>query len=235
METTNNLFNAKLDEMSDLIYLNYVYKSNEDKDEYKNNKPKLIKKKKKIYCELMKLTDKLETSLEKRNKERELNELLKVEKILEMIKENIIDKSIVVFLNFTRTINLLLNLIEFYDKRLFELTGLISKGNNAIQRNDDINKFQRDEIYLMIISIRAGGVGISLHDKNNVRPRISITSLSDNDFDITQAFRRIFRLGTKTDVKQYILIIDTPLDIRIFDNFVRKSNNMKLIHDGKLS
>ena len=151
METTNNLFNAKLDEMSDLIYLNYVYKSNEDKDEYKNNKPKLIKKKKKIYCELMKLTDKLETSLEKRNKERELNELLKVEKILEMIKENIIDKSIVVFLNFTRTINLLLNLIEFYDKRLFELTGLISKGNNAIQRNDDINKFQRDEIYLMII------------------------------------------------------------------------------------
>ena len=82
----------------------------------------------------------------------------------------------------------------------------IRGGQKVDDRQDIIDAFQRDEEHVLVINTAAGGTGISLHDINGNRQRISLISPTFNVKDHLQALGRIHRNGAKSDAIQKILV-----------------------------
>lgn len=167
--------------------------------------------------------------LKKRNQLRQLCEMIKInhknfiDKILDLQKE----RSIVIILNFIKSINLI-------SKRLSEINlkhNIITGETNQKDKIKYIEEFQNDKIRIIILSIQLS-VGISLHDLNGLYPRCSFISLSDNLVDIKQSLGRICRLNTKSFVEQYFLIVKDSIEEEILKNYYRKDENMTILLDG---
>jgi superfamily II DNA or RNA helicase len=139
-------------------------------------------------------------------------EILKVPKFVELTQKYLqAGKYIVWFLNFKDTKDLLtqkllqvpqlltLNDIDFID------------GSNSPEDRERIRKeFQDDSLKVLICQIRAGGVGISLHDIIGNHERVGLISPSWSAIEMQQATGRLYRAGAKTNVKQRIVYCKPP-------------------------
>lgn len=129
------------------------------------------------------------------------------EKIEELLGEK---KSVVVFVNFRETTDALL--AQFPD-----VPSVVIDGTKTGQkRQEEIDKFQRDEAYLAIVQFQAGGAGISLHDVRGSRPRASILNMTFSITDTLQALGRIDRAGAKSDTEQFILVAAGTYEEEVF-------------------
>ena len=64
------------------------------------------------------------------------------------------------------------------------------------------NHFQRNEIHVVIANIQAGGVGVSLHDPEGQRSRLSIISPTFSAADLRQALGRVHRSGGAASIQK---------------------------------
>jgi len=158
---------------------------------------------------------------------KQLIELLKAKLIL----NNIIDSynngaSIVIMFNYTFSIELMYKILKQknYDCEIIN--------GNTNNKDEIINKFQNDKLRILIINIKAAGVGISLHDITGKHNRISFISPSESIFDLQQALGRIYRTGTKTNTIQYIVTIKNTIEENVYYTYIKKLINMNKILDG---
>lgn len=158
-------------------------------------------------------------------------EMLKVPLFEELARdayEN--NNSVVIFVNFRETIELLL-------KRLAGLSeiGVIQGGQTDFERSMQCLGFENDVKRLMICSIQAGGTGLNLHDKTGKHPRVSLISPTFSAIDFRQCLGRIHRAGAKSPAVQKIIFAENTVEMRVCKLVRKKLNNLDLINDDELN
>ena len=163
---------------------------------------------------------------------RRKSELLKVPLFVQMM-EDLYDegKSVVIFVNFEDTVNAI---VERLPKRFKEQLAYIVGGQDANVRQRDIDDFNADKKRVMVANIKAGGVGISLHDLNGNFPRASIVSPNFSAFELVQALGRVWRQGGKTKSYQNIVFAAGTIEERACRRVNFRIGNLSSLNDGDL-
>jgi superfamily II DNA or RNA helicase len=162
-------------------------------------------------------------------------EMLKVPLFVEQI-EDLFDegKSVAVFVNFTDTIyaiNRRLNKM----KKFKGLIGYVIGGQNAKDRQRDIDDFQEDRKRVILANIAAGGVGISLHDIRGQYARAAVISPTWSHINFQQCLGRIWRAGGMSVSLQRIIYAAKCIEETICRKVQDKLSCLNALHDGDLS
>lgn len=154
-------------------------------------------------------------------------ELVKVPLFVDMIEEAREQGfSLVVFVNFTETINALSNRLN---------TNCIFDGKTPdIVRNKNVELFQNNDEKIILINIQSGGAGLNLHDLHGNNPRMSIISPTYSPTHMRQALGRIWRDDAKTKSIQRIVCVANTVEERVCQSVKQKLNNLDLLNDGDL-
>lgn len=132
------------------------------------------------------------------NKARQNLEIIKIPIFEDNIREYLDNNySVVVFVNFTRTLMTLSN--------IFKTDCLLYGDLSTIQRDKNIEDFQSNKSRLIISNIKIGSEGIDLNDKNGNYPRVSLISPCFSAIKLTQALGRIYRTDSKSPALQRII------------------------------
>jgi len=154
-------------------------------------------------------------------------ELLKIPTFIELTEDYISNNySVVIFVNYTDTLKLL--------SEKLKTNVLIYGGQSAKERDENIQKFQNDEARIIIANIKAGGIGISLHDLHGKHPRVSLISPTQSATNLIQALGRIHRSGGKTKSLQRIIFAANSPEENISKMLFRKLSNLSLLNDGTM-
>lgn len=161
-------------------------------------------------------------------------ELCKVPLFVEMV-EDLFDegKSIVVFVNFTDTVEAITSRLDKC-KKLKGLIGYIIGGQNEKIRQQDIEDFNADKKRVLIVNISAGGAGISLHDLNGNFPRASIVSPNYSAYQLIQALGRIWRQGGLTKSFQRVVFAAKTIEEKACRMVQFRINNLSSLNDNDL-
>ncbi len=193
---------------------------------------------KEIESEYKKLAIELKTIKDKKNKDKinpltitmrthQKIEILKIPTFIELTHDYIQNKfSVVIFVNYTQTLKTLADLLH---------TNSVVYGEQTQEdRNRIIEEFQENKTNIIIINIKAGGIGISLHDIYGGHPRISLISPPWSSLDLIQALGRIHRAGGKTKSLQRIIYTANTIEEKIADKLKIKLDNVNSINNGDL-
>jgi SNF2 family DNA or RNA helicase len=152
-------------------------------------------------------------------------ENLKTPTMIEIAKGFIEEgNAVAIFVNFTQTLRTI--------GEALNTTNFIFGEQTLEERDANIKKFQDDKEHIVIANIKAGGLGISLHDTHGNYPRVSIVSPSWSAQDTLQAIGRVFRAKTKTAVRQRIVYCNNTIESSICELMKDKINNIALLNDG---
>ena len=165
---------------------------------------------------------------------RRKSELLKVPLFAEMV-EDLYDegKSVCIFLNFEDSIDALRARLT-KTKKFANTIGYIVGGQHADQRQRDIDAFNSDTKRIMIANIKAGGIGISLHDLNGKFPRASIVSPNFSAFELVQALGRVWRQGGLTKSYQVIAFAAGTIEEQACRRVQARIDNLSTLNDADL-
>jgi hypothetical protein len=134
-------------------------------------------------------------------------EMLKVPTfVLQAMEELWNNRSVVIFVNFTETLEQIFkDMDDFVQNDCESFIAVIKGGQTSADRKYNINAFQTDKARLLIANIKAGGVAVSLHDLNGNFPRTSFISPTWSSIELKQVLGRIRRAGAKTSTRQRII------------------------------
>lgn len=154
-------------------------------------------------------------------------ELYKIEIIIDLTHQYIENNySIVIFVNFHNTLEMLSNLLDtkcvVHGKQTFE------------ERKDNIKRFQKNIDKIIICNISAGGQSINLHDVHGDHPRVSLIVPSYSSTQLVQALGRIHRAGSKTPATQRIIFCSNTVEEHIGKKLKEKVNNLSSLNDNDL-
>ena len=135
--------------------------------------------------------------------------------------------SVIIFVNFIDTLNVISGHLN---------TQCLIYGEQKIEdRQANIDSFQSNTSKLIICQIRAGGIGIGLHDVHGGHPRVSLINCPESATDLKQALGRAARSGAKTPVFQKIICAaNVSHEKKTMDNVNRKLDNLSAINDGDI-
>ena len=102
------------------------------------------------------------------------------------------------------------------------------------QRQQIIDDFQAGRSKVILVSLQAGGAGISLHDVNGIAPRQSLISPSYSAVDLVQAIGRIWRAGSHSKATQRIVYAAGTIEEEIAGSITAKIANIETLNDGDL-
>jgi superfamily II DNA or RNA helicase len=194
-----------------------------DSDEIKKEYEKIAEKVEKYKKE----GDKSKFIIAKLQSEFRNIELLKIPTFIELANDYIENNfSVVIFVNYTDTLKML--------GKNFKTTSLIYGGQSLSERDKVIKDFQDDKTRIIIANIKAGGVGISLHDINGNYPRVSLISPTQSATNLIQVLGRIHRSGGKTKSLQRIIFAENTPEDDISKMLFRKLSNLSLLNDGDM-
>jgi superfamily II DNA or RNA helicase len=155
-------------------------------------------------------------------------ELLKVPAMVEMTQDAVAeDNSVVIFVNFEETVQQL--------ARQLKTECIIHGGQSAVLRQYYIDQFNADKERIIICNIRAGGVGISLHDLNGRYARMALISPSYSAQDLVQALGRVHRAGGKTKSIQKIIFAAGTIEEQVCQNVNEKLQMLNTLNDGDMN
>lgn len=135
--------------------------------------------------------------------------------------ENIIeqDKKVIVFTNFTKTLEMVL---EHFGKKAVRLDGSMSQR----ERQESVDKFQNDDnVKVFVGNIKAAGTGITL----TAGEAVVMNDLSFLPSDHSQAEDRAYRYGQKNNVLVYYPIFDNTIEGIIYDILRKKKNIFEIV------
>jgi hypothetical protein len=159
---------------------------------------------------------------------RQESELLRVP-ILADLTDSLLDegRSVVIFCNFRNSLDALLS--------LFSKSGsMIWGGQSTEEREEMISDFQSDKTNVMLCQVQSGGVGVSLHDENGVRPRSSLICPTYSAIDLKQALGRIHRAGAKSKAVQKIIFAAGSIEEQVMKKVRAKLKNIETLNDGDI-
>lgn len=154
-------------------------------------------------------------------------ELLKVPTIALLAKDFMAEgNSVAIFVNFEDSIQELMKILK--------TNCVVKGGQKEINRQKNIDDFQSNKEHLILCNIRAGGVGISLHDLHG-RSRMSLISPTFSARDLLQALGRIHRAGAQSPARQRVIFAADTIEEAICETINAKVHNMNALNDGHLS
>jgi superfamily II DNA or RNA helicase len=154
-------------------------------------------------------------------------ELLKIPTFVELANDFLHDGfSVVIFVNFTQT-------LKSIAKLLFTKC-LIYGEQSDTERQTNIDNFQSNKERLIVCNIKAGGVGISLHDTDGKHRRVSLISPCWSSIDLTQALGRVHRAGSISKSLQRIIYAANTVEEKIADKLQQKIKELNSINNGDL-
>ena len=155
-------------------------------------------------------------------------ELYKIEIIIDLISQYKENKySIVVFVNFNKTLDMLSNLLD--------VKCLVHGNQTFEERKKNIKNFQKNKERIIICNIAAGGQSINLHDETGDYPRVSLIVPSYSSTQLIQALGRIHRAGSKSPATQRIIFCSGTVEEHICKRLKDKVNNLSSFNDNDLS
>lgn len=158
---------------------------------------------------------------------RQKAELLKVPILVELAEDLLAEgKSIVVFISFNKTIELLQKYLK---------TDCIIKHQDAEERQKNIDDFQSNKSKIILCNMMAGGTGLSLHDLEGGHPRVVLLSPTYNAVDMRQALGRAHRAGGRSPVLQKLIYAAGTVEEKVCAKVQTKLNNIDIINDLELS
>jgi len=153
---------------------------------------------------------------------RMLAESFKIPDLVEMAEDLVLEgKNVVIFVNFSETVQALCQNLG---------CDRIEGGQLAEERQEAIDKFQRDETHVLVVNIAAGGTGISLHDTNGKRQRVSLICPSFSAKNHLQTLGRIHRNGAKSDAIQKILVAHDSIEEAVMKAIGQRLTNLNILH-----
>lgn len=158
-------------------------------------------------------SDSLTVQFTKLTKVRQIIADEKIQATIELC-ENMLeqDKKVIIFTNFTNSLNLLM---EKFGKMAVKVDGSCSK----IQRQNAVDEFQNNEkIKVFVGNIKAAGVGLTL----TAAEAVIMNDLSFLPSDHSQAEDRAYRFGQKNNVLVYYPIFDNTIEGIIYDILDKK-------------
>lgn len=192
---------------------------------------------------IQKIYDEMEMELEAlKNKEKDDNEnqltiLLRARQKVELLKipvfveqaQDAIEEghSVAIFVNFNET-------VKSISEKL-ETNCLIWGSNKEGERDKNINDFQSNKSKIIICNIKAGGIGISLHDLEGNNPRMSLISPTWSAQDLLQTLGRVHRAGGKSKSIQKVIFCADTVEEEICNKVKAKIENIHTLNDGDLN
>jgi superfamily II DNA or RNA helicase len=180
---------------------------------------------------------KLLTNRIKRDKSSELTailrarqqiELTKVPLFIELIEDGLENgMSVVVFLNFTET-------IQAISKRM-KIDCIFDGKTKDEVRLKNVEDFQDNNQRVILINIASGGAGLSLHDLKGGHPRLALISPNYSAVLMRQATGRVWRDDAKTKSIQKIVFVAKTVEEQVCKNLQEKLKNLDFLNDGDLS
>lgn len=160
---------------------------------------------------------------------RQISELGKVPSIIEWAEDAVEQGlSVAVFVNFDDSLRKIVDGCRKAGLTVGEIHGK----QTPEERQAAIDGFQADQIRVIVCNIRAGGVGVSLHDLNGNHPRLSLISPSSSAIDVIQAAGRVHRAGGKTKSRQRLLFAAGTVEERTARLLEDKCQNLQALNDG---
>lgn len=154
-------------------------------------------------------------------------ELLKIPTFIELTNDFIDNGySVVIFINFTKSLETIANMLH--------TKNTINGQQTQQERDAIIENFQSNKTNVIVCNIKAGGLGISLHDVHGGHPRASLISPTWSSIDLLQALGRIHRAGGKSKSLQRIIYTANTIEEKIADKLKHKLNNINSINNGDL-
>lgn len=154
-------------------------------------------------------------------------EILKVPLLVERTQELLDEgKSVVIFTNFNATLEQLAAELK---------TTCVIREQPAYEREANLERFRSNDTRICIANIQAGGVGISLSDRDGQYPRVALVCPTYCAVDLRQALGRIHRADSKSVCQQYILFTAGTIEERVFKSVRAKLDRLDLLNDNEFS
>lgn len=154
-------------------------------------------------------------------------EKLKVNTLAELAEDALEEgNSVVVFANFTKTIQ---HLMDKLNTRC-TIWGL----NTAEQNERNRLTFQQDRSRVILCNIQAAREGIDLDDVNGKFPRVAFLCPTDSAQNMKQCFGRVHRAKSKSKSIQYVVYCANTVEEEVCDIVRYKVRNLALLNDGDI-
>lgn len=134
--------------------------------------------------------------------------------------------SVAIFVNFEDTLRALASRLK--------TASVISGGQDDEERQRVIDDFQANRTCIVVCNIRAGGIGISLHDPTRAVSRLSLISPTFSAADLRQALGRVHRIGGARSI-QKILFAAGTVEERACEAVASKLARIDALNDGDLN
>lgn len=155
-------------------------------------------------------------------------ELLRVPHWLDLAEDYGRTSKVVIFANYTATIDLLL---EKAAARFGRENVAVIDGRNPKERDAIGLRFQRNEILVLIVNSAAGGTGLNLEDPRGQVERTSLISPCDDPKIIKQIWGRVCRDGGAFSQQLMTYFADT-LEAAIAEAVNSSINNIDALNDA---
>jgi len=158
---------------------------------------------------------------------RQVSELQKIPALIELAKDAIAERrSVFIGVNFSDS-------IDAVRTSLKDIPCSIIRGEQtADERQRNIDAFQSDKTRVVIANLRAGGVGVSLHDLNGRFPRTALICPGWSPTDLKQALGRVWRAGGKSTSIQRILYAADTVEERVAERIEERLRTLAILNDG---
>lgn len=170
-------------------------------------------------------------------RDRQRAELLKVPALIEEIRDKLEEgESVIVFLQFTRTIQVVMSRVRDIPHSI--VAGRVPRYDSALKsvpRDEMLRLFQTNEHRLMICQTDAGSESIDLHDTLGGHPRHVIIFPTYKSVTLIQVLGRAVRSGALTPVVQRIIYATGGIEEKIAKSVERRLENLSMLSDGELN
>lgn len=158
-------------------------------------------------------------------------ELAKIPAFVEYAEDALAGASVVIFVNFSASLNILAD--HFQTRNVID--GSQTGDAGARERQEIVARFQAGEINLLICNLHAGGVGLSLHDVHGDCPRVTLISPTWSAKLMRQVLGRVDRVGSRSAAVQRILCAAGTVEEKVYANLRRRLQNLDRLQDGELT
>jgi len=193
----------------------------------------------KVYKELKEVDERAandvdpDNPLTKQLRARQRVELLKAPLFADLTLDAIGEgHAVAVFVSFRETLSKVVQLVEESGK---SSCVTIKGGDSEEDREMAVACFGTSPWLCCVSTISAGGLGISLHDTDGKRSRVSIISPTFSAIDLKQALGRVHRAGAKSKSVQRIVFAADTVEERVCQRVRQKIRNLDLINDDELN
>jgi superfamily II DNA or RNA helicase len=158
---------------------------------------------------------------------RQLAEHQKLPATIDLIRDLLEERAVVVFVNFRDSLSRLA--AKFPD------CATIHGDQNEEERQEQLNLFQGNHRNLLVATTPSGGEGLNLGDTTGRRPRASVLFPGWSARELKQALGRIHRANSKSPAHQILVFASGTVEEQVRKAVMAKAHRIELLNDGDLS